>query len=141
MVFVSNMETYDRWKYQDQIHDMKLTEQLFLHPSVNHFTFFTSFDYTKGPVSITPPDFFRLWNVRNLKYVANTPKKAKDNYLSRLPRGPSSIVLWSSKPEENVIANPQSVSPSDATTLLEELGITDKEFAPRTLKSRSRNDN
>jgi len=154
MEFVSNIVTYDRWKYRDQIHDMKL-KQLFLHPSVNRFTFFTSFDYTKVPVSITvgPPDSFRPDEAIECAEFDICVKQTEEGQgrfslmYTCLPQGPSSIVLWSPRPEENVIANPQSVSPSDAATLREELGITDEEFAKiqpcmlKYLESRSRKDN
>jgi hypothetical protein len=144
MEFISNIVTYDQWKYQDRILDMKF-RQLVLHPSVNRFLLFTSFDYTKVPVLITvePPDTFRPEKAIDQAEFDATVKQAeagKGRFAlmhTRIAQGPASTVLWSAKPEENVIAHPQDPGALDVTTLQEKLGMTADEFArvqPRILE-------
>ncbi|KIM82786.1 hypothetical protein PILCRDRAFT_820070 [Piloderma croceum F 1598] len=142
--FVSNIVTYDRWKYREQIQNMKL-RQLILHPSTSRFSLFTSFDYTKVPVSITvgTPDAFRPEDDIGRAEFDATVKQTEEGkgrfslMHARITQGPGSIVLWSAAAEENVIANPQSSASPDVATLRERLGMTDEEFAkvqPRMLE-------
>jgi len=142
--FVSNIVTYDRWKYHERIQNMKL-RQLVLHPSASRFALFTSFDYTKVPVSITvgPPEAFRPEDEINGAEFDATVKQTEEGkgrftlMHARIAQGPTSIALWSAGPEESMIANPQSSASPDVATLREKLGLSDDEFArvqPRMLE-------
>jgi len=141
MEFVSNVATYDRWKYQDKILDMKM-KQILLHPSANIFSLCTSFDYTKVPVSITVglPDAFRPESALDrAEYDATVKEVIESNGRFSLSHKliPPSVILWAAKPEENVIEKLRFSKPPDGTTLWEQLDLTEEEFTlltPQVLK-------
>jgi hypothetical protein len=141
MDMVTHVTTYDQWKFQDQIGDMR-RRQLILHPTANPLSLCTSFDYTKVPVAITvrPSDDFRPEDVRDQADYDVTVKQiieGKGRFSLIHTRIPPSTVLWSAKPEESMIANRRSFDESDSDTFQEILGLTADEFAriqPRMLQ-------
>jgi len=148
MDFICRLNVYDRWKHQDRIQEMKL-RQLILQPSANRFSLFTSFDYTKVPVSITVgppeahrPDDYDTDENHRAEFDSNIKRAGESEgrftlFTSRVSRGPVPIILWSARPEEGLIRTPVSSSESTATTLHETLGMTEAEFTklqPRILE-------
>jgi len=119
--------------------------QLVLKPSTSRFLLFTSFDYTKVPVSITvgTPDVFRPEDDIGRAEFDATVKQAEDGkgrfslMHARITQGPGSLILWSATAEDIMISNPQSPANPEVATLREKLGMTDEEFAkvqPRMLE-------
>ena len=118
-------------------------------PSTRPFLLFTSFDYTKVPVSITvgPPETYRPDG-----YDTDADLRAEfDGFVkralegqgrfmlfhARIARGPAPTVLWSARPEEHLIRTPLPSGKSTVVTLHEMLGLTKDEFTklqPRILE-------
>lgn len=127
---------------------MKL-RQLVLQPSTNRFSLFTSFDYTKVPVSITvgPPEIYRPDGYDTDEGLRaefdGSVKRAEEGegrfalFHTRIARGPVPTVLWSAHPEEHMIGTLLPPNGSTAATLHETLGLTKDEFTklqPHILK-------
>lgn len=141
MASITNLALYDRYKYSQQLQELKV-QYLVMHPSENRFTLVTMFDYTKIPVSIdvVPPEKCR--NARDEEFLTSVERaktgEGKYTLLAmHIPRGLGNVELCSLHPEEEVLRDSGSSKAPVTATVLEEFGLTEDEYSkiqPRLLQ-------